>query len=76
MIAMEAFLTTIHLHQAQQTDLLQRLVAAQTSSSTQLADNKKGEKKPLLRGRKKAQLSYPVKGNQEVRGSKKCSMFK
>lgn len=44
MVAMEASLTAIHLYQAQQTDLLQKLVAAQTSSSTQLADNKKGEK--------------------------------
>ncbi|KAL8104610.1 hypothetical protein AgCh_028723 [Apium graveolens] len=44
MSAMEASLTAIHIHQAQQTDLLQKLVAAQTSSSTQLDDNKKGEK--------------------------------
>ena len=42
--AMEASLTAIHLHQAQQTDLLQKLVAAQTPSTTQLDDNKKGEK--------------------------------
>ena len=43
---MEASLTVIHLHQAQQIDLLQKLVAVQTSSSTQLDDNKKGEKGP------------------------------
>ena len=44
MTAMKASLTAIHLHQAQQTDLLQKLVGAQTSSSAQLDDNKKGEK--------------------------------
>ncbi|KAL8113421.1 hypothetical protein AgCh_020652 [Apium graveolens] len=46
MSAMEASLTAIHPHQAQQTDLLQKLVAAQTSSSPQLDDNKKWEKGP------------------------------
>ena len=46
MSAMEISLTTIHLHQAQQTDLLQKLVAAQIPSSAQLDDNKKGEKGP------------------------------
>ena len=44
MSAMEASLTAIHLHQAQQTNLLQKLVVAQTPSSTQIDDNKKGEK--------------------------------
>ena len=52
--AMEASLTAIHLHQAQQIDLLQKLVAAQTSSSTQLDDNKRGRKRVLgVRGSKK-----------------------
>ena len=46
MTAMEASLTAIHLHQAQQTQLLQQLVVAQSSSSTLLDDNKKGEKGP------------------------------
>ena len=44
MSAMEASLTAIHLHQAQQTNLLQKLVAAQTPSSAQLDDKKWGER--------------------------------
>ncbi|KAL8101511.1 hypothetical protein AgCh_033423 [Apium graveolens] len=46
--AVEASLTAIHLHQAQQTQLLQKLVAAQTLTSTQLDANKKGEKDSLV----------------------------
>ena len=45
---LEASITAIHLHQAQQTQLLQKLVDAQTSTSTQLDANKKGEKDSLV----------------------------
>ncbi|KAL8094885.1 hypothetical protein AgCh_036413 [Apium graveolens] len=60
MSPMEASLTAIHLHQVQQTDLLQKLAAAQTPSSNQLDDNKKGEKGPTaanIRAADKEKLS-------------------
>ena len=57
---MEASLIAIHLHQAQQTDLLQKLVAAQTSSSTQLDDNEKGEKGPSEGERLQIQISKVI----------------
>ncbi|KAL8115019.1 hypothetical protein AgCh_021735 [Apium graveolens] len=46
--AVEASLTAFHLHQAQQTQLLQKLVAVQTSTSTLLDDNKNGEKDSII----------------------------
>ncbi|KAL8154567.1 hypothetical protein AgCh_000077 [Apium graveolens] len=60
MSSMETSLTAFHLHQAQQTDLLQKLVAAQTSSSTQLDDNKKGEKGPSEGERLQIQTSKVI----------------
>ncbi|KAL8089554.1 hypothetical protein AgCh_039139 [Apium graveolens] len=60
MSSMEASLTAIHLHQAQHTDLLQKLVAAQTSSSTQLDDIKKREKGPSEGERLQIQISKVI----------------
>jgi len=60
MSAMEASLTAIHLHQAQQTDLLQKPVAAQTPSSNQLDDNKKGEKGPSEGEKLQIQISKVI----------------
>lgn len=45
--SLEGSLTAIHLHEAQQTQLLQKLVVAQLPTPTQLDANKKGEKEDL-----------------------------
>ena len=71
MTGMEASLTVIHLHQTQQTDLLQRLVAAQTSSSTQLADNKKGEKETSTKGEKESSIVLFSQGESRSKGEQK-----
>ncbi|KAL8148135.1 hypothetical protein AgCh_005472 [Apium graveolens] len=45
---LETSIAQIHLHQAQQTLLLQKLEATQTLTSTQLDANKKGEKDSII----------------------------
>ena len=71
MTAMEASLTAIHLHQAQQTDLLQRLMVAQIPSSTQLADNKKGEKETSSKGEKASSIFLFSQGESRNEGEQK-----